>query len=141
MISAVLDTNILASGVLTASTPPRQIIDYWRNGKFELLISEHIIYELENTLRKPYFQNVLKAENIDDFLDLLIQDAALIPIITKVKGVATHPEDDIVLATAESGKAEYIVTGDHGLQSLKQFKRIKIVSPKIFVEMLQYKKN
>ena len=53
--------------------------------------------------------------------------------------VATHPEDDIVLATAESGKAKYIVTGDYGLQDLKQYKDIQIVSPQAFSTILQTK--
>lgn len=42
MISAVLDTNILASGTVTAVTPPGQILDRWRDGQFELVVSEHI---------------------------------------------------------------------------------------------------
>ncbi|MBI2086059.1 hypothetical protein HYT74_01835 [Candidatus Daviesbacteria bacterium] len=37
MISAVLDTNVLASGTISYSTPPGQILNAWRNGKFELL--------------------------------------------------------------------------------------------------------
>lgn len=53
MISAVLDTNILASGAITSSIIPRQILNNWRKGAFELIISEHIIDELEKTLSKP----------------------------------------------------------------------------------------
>lgn len=137
MTSAVLDTNILASGALTVSTTPRQIIDKWRDGKFELIISEHIVSELEETFRKPYFRNLLKTKDIDEFLDLLLSEATLTLITTKVQSVATHPEDDLILATAESGRASYVVTGDHGLQNLKKFKNIKIVSPRAFSEILQ----
>ncbi|OGH29342.1 MAG: putative toxin-antitoxin system toxin component, PIN family [Candidatus Levybacteria bacterium RIFCSPHIGHO2_12_FULL_37_12] len=136
MISAVLDTNILASGAIKPSSIPGQILKQWRDGKFELIISQHILSELEETLNKSYFRNILKTQDVDDLLELLISDASLTLIITKVAGVATHPEDDLVLATAESGKASFVVTGDHGLQNLKQFKDIKIVSPSTFSEIL-----
>ena len=140
MISAVLDTNILASGALKPSSIPGQILKQWRDDKFELIISQHILSELEETLNKSYFRNLLKTQDIDDFLDLLLSEATLTLITTKVRDVATHPEDDLVLATAESGKASCVVTGDHGLQDLKKFKDIKIVSPRTFFEILHTKK-
>ena len=140
MISAVLDTNIFASGALKPLSVPGQILKQWRDGKFELIISQHILSELEETLNKSYFRNLLKIQDIDDFLELLLSEATLTLITTKVQGVATHPEDDLILATAESGKASFVVTGDHGLQNLKQFKDIKIVSPGTFSEILHTEK-
>ena len=140
MISAVLDTNILASGAIKPSSIPGQILKQWRDGKFELIISQHILSELEETLNKSYFRNILKTQDIDDFLELLLSEAILTLITTTIQGVATHPEDDLVLATAESGKASFVVTGDHGLQNLKQFKNIKIVSPSTFSEILHTEK-
>lgn len=136
IILAVLDTNILASAALNSSSVPGQTLTQWAEGKFVLIISEHILQELERTLSKPYFRKLLKAHVINAFIAILKSDAIITPVITNVEGVATHPEDDIVLATAESGKASYIVTGDHGLQSLKEFKGIQIVNPKRFVEIL-----
>ena len=140
MFSAVLDTNILASGALKPSSIPGQILKQWRDDKFELIISQHILSELEETLNKSYFRNILKTQDIDDFLELLLSEAILTLITTTIQGVATHPEDDLVLATAESGKASFVVTGDHGLQNLKQFKNIKIVSPSTFSEILHTEK-
>mgnify|MGYP001617033233 CR=1 FL=1 len=140
MISAVLDTNILASGALTSPTIPGQILNEWQDGQFEMILSQHIINELERTLNKPYFRNLINTQDIDAFLDLLRNEATLTTITTKVRRIATHPEDDLVLATAESGKAAYVVTGDHGLQDLKQFKDIKVVSPRTFAEILQAEK-
>ena len=140
MISAVLDTNILASGALKPSSIPGQVLKQWRDGKFELIVSQHIMSEFEETLSKPYFLNILKTKDIDDFLDLLLSEATLTLITTKVQDVATHPEDDLILATAESGKASFVVTGDHGLQNLKKFKNIKIVSPRTFSEILHTQK-
>lgn len=139
MISAVLDTNVLASGTLTAVTPPGQILDAWRDGQFKLVISVHIIDELKRTLQKPYFQNYLTPNKVNAFLDLLENEAIIIPMTTKVQGVATHPEDDLILAVAINTQADYFVTGDGPL--LRKvgglYKGIKLITPNDFLEELK----
>lgn len=112
MISAVLDTNILASGTITNSTPPGKIIDAWRNSQFTLVTSDHILTELERTLQKPYFQAHLTKTQVSDLIELLKSESVVIPLLVKVRNVATHPEDDLTLSTAISARADYFVTGD-----------------------------
>lgn len=141
MLSVVLDTNILASSALTSSTTSTEILNKWRDGQFQLIISEHIIGELKQTLNKPYFRKLIHQQVIDDFVDLLRSEAIVVPITARVAAIATHKEDDMILATAESGKAGYLVTGDHGLQDLKEFKGIQIVSPRIFATILEKEKT
>jgi len=139
VITAVLDTNILASGTVTTSTPPGQILNAWRDGQFALVVSNYIIGELKSTLQKPYFQNHLNINSITAFLDLLQNEATLTSVIVQIQGVATHPEDDIVLATAVSAKADYLVTGDKPLLKKvgKSYQGIKLVTPNYFLEILQ----
>ena len=137
MLSAVLDTNILASGALTSSTIPGQILSMWREGQFKLILSSYIINELIQVLNKPYFKRLINVHDIKEFVELLENEAILIQVTVKIEGIATHPEDDFILATALSAKADYLVTGDHALQDLKQFKGIRIVNPRLFSEILQ----
>ncbi len=139
MTSAVLDTNILVSGTVTASTPPGQILNAWHDGQFELVISTQILDELERTLQKPYFQNHLTTQAINNYIDLLQNEATIIPVTTKVQGVATHPEDDLILAIAVSAKADYLVTGDGPLLTKvgNSYQGITLVTPKDFLKILQ----
>jgi uncharacterized protein len=51
--------------------------------------------------------------------------------------VATHPEDDLVLAAAVSAEAGYLVTGDRQLQQLGRFRGVDIVSPRAFLAILE----
>lgn len=141
MLSAVLDTNILASGVLTSSTIPRQIIGLWRKGFFKLFISKFIIDELKETLNKPYFKRLIKKYDVEKFFELLETDAILVRLTERIEGTATHPEDDFIIATAINARADYLVTGDIQLQNLKQFEGIKIVSPRIFSEIIEDEKT
>lgn len=139
MISAVVDTNVLASGTLTAFTPPGQIINLWRVGRFELILSLHIIDELKRTLSKTYFQNHLTMQDIDAFIDLLQHEATVTPINVKIQGVATHPEDNLILAAAVSAKADYLITGDKPLlQKLGgSYNKVNLVSPADFLLILE----
>jgi uncharacterized protein len=53
-----------------------------------------------------------------------------------VSGVASHPEDDLILATAASGAADYLVTGDRQLLALGTFYEVRIVSARQFLDTL-----
>jgi putative PIN family toxin of toxin-antitoxin system len=50
--------------------------------------------------------------------------------------VCRDPDDDVVLATALSGRADYLVTGDDDLLALTRYHGIKILPPRKFWEVL-----
>ena len=136
---AVLDTNVLASGVVGFLIPlsvPGQLLRAWRDGGFQLAISGSILTELGRTLEKPYFQRRLSRTQITRFLALLQDQALFTPITVQVAGVATHPEDDLILATALSAQADHLVTGDRGLLALGTHQGVRILSPRGFLALL-----
>ena len=139
MISAVLDTNVLASGTISAANAPGQILNAWHARKFELVTSAHIIEELTRTFQKPYFQKRLSSKATINFIDLLQNEAFVTPIIVKVQNVATHPEDDLTIATALSAKADYLVTGDQSLLNKvgNSYKGVILTTPSDFLKILQ----
>jgi putative PIN family toxin of toxin-antitoxin system len=136
MTRVVLDANTLASGAITTTGTLASIIDAWRNGKYTVIVSEPILLELERTLQKPYFQQRLTNEQSSRFIMLLRKRAIISTITISVRGVATHPEDDLILATALSAKANYLVTGDAKLQKLGTYSGIRILSPRAFLDIL-----
>lgn len=138
MIVAVLDTNVLASGFVRSNpnAPPVQLIDAWRGRTFTLVTSEPILAELAHTLARPYFRQRLSPSQVERILTLLREQSTVTPITVHVAGIATHPEDDLVLATAVSARADHIVTGDGPLQKLSAFRGVTILSPRDFCELL-----
>jgi uncharacterized protein len=138
VISAVLDTNVLASGFVGHgwNSAVVQVLDAWRARMYQLVLSDHILDELEQAFSDPYFRRRLAHEDIIADLRLLREQAILTPITVTITGVATHPEDDLVLATAVSAKADYLVTGDGQLQKLRMFGGVSIVSPRAFLDRL-----
>jgi putative PIN family toxin of toxin-antitoxin system len=139
VITAVLDTNVLASGFAgydKAASPPGELVRRWRRGAFVLIVSEHILGEFAHTLTDRYFTNRLTPEQIAAIFARLRRDAMDLPITADVSGVATQPKDDLVLATAVSGEADFLVTGDKPLQALGAYRQVTIISPRLFLDLL-----
>lgn len=132
----MLDTNVLASGFIRTWSPPGQLLIGWAAGAFDLIVSDPILAELASTLQHRYFLPRLPASGAAGVIDLLKREAVLTPITVEVHGVATHPEDDLVLATALSGAAGYLVTGDGQLLRLGSFQGVSILSPRTFLDLL-----
>lgn len=143
MFRASLDTNVLASGVTTSrSSPPpvsARIVKAWRDGAFELVVSEHIITELVHTFQSPYFRERISLEQVAGTVALLREESIVTPLTVAVSGVATHPEDDRTLATAVSGKASYLVTNDRPfLEKVgRTYQGVTLLTPPEFLSVLR----
>lgn len=79
----------------------------------------------------------IEPEEIQELRDFLESDLVSVAITVEVREVATHPEDDLILATAVSAHADYLVTGDRQLQALGIFRGVTIVSPRRFLAVLE----
>jgi len=51
-------------------------------------------------------------------------------------GITRDPKDDAIVACAEEGEAEYIVSGDHDLLSLGEYRGIQTLTPRSFLEAI-----
>jgi putative PIN family toxin of toxin-antitoxin system len=135
----MLDTNVLASGIVAFATPeraPARLLHLWREGRYSLIVSADIEIELGRALGSPYFRHRLTPEQVAEALHLLTTEAVTTSISVDVKGVATHPEDDLILAAAISSGAHYLVTGDIKLLRLGTFSGVSILSARDFLEVL-----
>lgn len=135
-----VDTNVLASGVVgVRSHPtgaPAQFVRAWQGGRFLLLQSAPLVAEIERTLAKPYFAQRLRVEERARFLQLMERRVRTTSLTVTVSGVATHPEDDLVLATALSGGAQFVITGDHKLVRLKSYQGLILLGVHDFLATL-----
>lgn len=141
MIRVVLDTNVLVSAVRAESGPLATIREGWLTGRFQVYVSEPILDEVDRTLTKPYFAERLGPDRPRRFLSLLRRTAVLQAIADPVSGVATHPEDDWILATAKSAHAQFLVTGDKALQSLGAFGSTRLIDPASFADFLESRRD
>jgi putative PIN family toxin of toxin-antitoxin system len=137
VIRATLDVNVLASGFPAETGPPAALIDAWTALAYELIISEHILEGLERTWQKPYYQRCFTAKQVQDSLAVLRAEATLVIPASTVRGIGEDAEDDLVIATAVSGQAQYLVTGDRVLQGIGLYQGVTILSPRQFLTALE----
>lgn len=140
MTAAVLDTNVLVSGFIGEDKPastPGELVRRWRAKAFELVVSEHILSELADTFNDPYFVRRLSVEAMAETFDALRVDATIQPISVSVTGIASHAEDDAVIATALSAQCKYLVTGDKRLRDRVAYRGTLLISPRQFLEVLE----
>ncbi|OGG14041.1 hypothetical protein A3D77_00845 [Candidatus Gottesmanbacteria bacterium RIFCSPHIGHO2_02_FULL_39_11] len=72
-------------------------------------------------------------------MDLLQNETIITSISVSVQRIATHPEDDLTIATALSAKADYLVTGDGPLLRKvgSSYQGVNLVAPSVFLEILK----
>jgi uncharacterized protein len=138
VIRAVLDTNTLVSAILVPGGLPARILLAAYANVFLCFASDAIISEVVRTLgreriRRKYQLDPAIVSRISAFLS---SDPVRVPLTVSVVGDATHPEDDLILATALSARADYLVTGDRQLQALHTYHGVQVVSPREFVTIL-----
>lgn len=132
----ILDTNILVSALLVPSGVPGTIYRAWREGGFTLLVSDPQIDELRRTLAKPALAARIRPHHAGRLVNHLRQLAESVSSLPRVKR-SLDPSDDFLLATAEAGRADYLVTGDKsGLLALLRHGGARIIPARTFAEML-----
>ncbi len=132
MIKAVLDANVLISGLFWKGTC-RHIIDLAVTGKIQAVISTEILQEVESVLYEDFFE--IPHSKIEEIIrDILSYSYLIVPSDIMIKGLRDL-KDTKIIACALSAKADYIVTGDNDLLVLKKYKEIPILSPRSFLDL------
>ena len=95
----ILDTNVFISGVFFGGHP-YQILDAWRNGKLDIVLSEDIFTEYQRVSQE--FSKQFKVVDISTFLDLFTVNAIWVEAPQLPFNVSNDPEDDKFLSKAAS---------------------------------------
>ena len=131
----VLDTNILISALMVQTGYPAAIYRAWQEGHFTLVTCAEHLDELRATLRKPAVAERIKPYKAGGPVNELKELAESIGPLPRIKR-SPDPTDDFLLALAEGGKADYLVTGDKGgLLALDRHKNTRIISVREFAAL------
>lgn len=92
--------------------------------------------ELRRTLRKPAIAARVRPHHAGRLINRLFSRAVDVGRLPEVLR-SNDPDDNFILAIAEAGSADYLVSGDHdGLLVLRRHRRTRILSPRAFVSLL-----
>jgi putative PIN family toxin of toxin-antitoxin system len=132
----VLDANVFVSALIRPEGPPGRVVFLLSADPrpFDLILSQALADEIHAALGYPRVRKCLRSADIDpnDWFSNYELIADFVEPATVV-GVAPDPDDDKVLGTALGGRADFIVTGDHGLLTVGVYETIRIVSPAVFL--------
>ena len=126
MLRVVLDTNVLVSGLIMLGKP-RELLSIIARREATLVLSKEILNEFTKVMRRNKLTEYVTEEQVERFIENIERIAEFVELESHLE-VVNDPKDDIVINTAIDGRADLIVSGDHHLLSLKEFKGIKIAS-------------
>ncbi len=109
---AVIDINILLKMAANGEHSPLMIA--WMESRFQLFISDEIMEELEIVLKRPGIQRFVRGRRGEQFKVTLRERAAFVKPADEAPR-CRDPKDDIVIATAVSAQADFLVTADKDL--------------------------
>ena len=125
-----LDTNVLASSLATRGLCAELFEAVLQS--HELLVSPPVLKELERVLPTKLGQS---RQITAEFIDLLQVYATIVKGTNLVVSLP-DPDDEPIVASALSGKAQVFVTGDKALLELGSVEGLPLVSPRQFWELL-----
>lgn len=125
MLTAVLDTNVLVSAVISDGKA-RELLKKGIAGNYGIVTSDLILNELTMVLHRPKFKTT--DEEIQRVVAALGQTADVVVVKTKIEVVKEDPKDNMVIETALDGEAQLIVTGDNHLLAIETYGKIEIVT-------------
>ncbi|MDI6655814.1 MAG: putative toxin-antitoxin system toxin component, PIN family, partial [Candidatus Hydrothermarchaeota archaeon] len=78
-MKVVLDTNVLVSALITRGKS-KKLFDKILEKKLDLALSEEMLIELKEVLKRPKFRKYVDKKRIDRFVDLVNKNLKLVKI-------------------------------------------------------------
>lgn len=130
-LRVVLDTNVLASGIVYGDSVPGRVVGAWNKGSIRIVLSHYILGELARILPRFDYKLRWTPSKYANLIDILTLRAELVDPESLNPKAVRDPGDLSVLGTLVASKADYLITGDKDLLTLtKQYPTI--ISPADF---------
>jgi len=130
----VMDTNILASALITPFGNAARILDMVLLGELQLLYDDRILLEYSEVLLRPKFS--FEERDVDDLMSFI--DTEGLKVTSVPVNYPVIDKDDIpFIEVAVSGTAEALITGNKRHFKGAHTKKIRIMNPDEFLKFWQ----
>jgi len=138
VLRVVLDANVYVSALIRPEGAPGQIVKrFLREDSFEIVLSPAIVEETVRALGYPKVRKYIHA-GVDP--GLWFEDVILLAQFVagdhEFDGVSVDSDDDKYFAAAVESNATLIVTGDPDLLTVKEYRGVRVVTPRVFMDLL-----
>ena len=127
----VIDTNVFVSAVFFGGVPGK-ILDMWRDGKIELLLTPGILAEYEDIVHRLHAR--YPAVDPEPIVSLVIRRGVFVADDELARPVSTDKDDDKFLAAAVAGRSKFVVSGDKHLLDVSGYEQVEVLQPAQFVD-------
>ena len=131
MIRAIIDTNVLMSGIFWSGAP-QKILEAWQQKKLKMVISPSILDEyarVGDILAKKYL-----GVDVAPILELITIHSELFLPQSLPAPVSRDPDDDKFIALAIAANCKIIISGDKDLLVVRRYDGVEIIKPGDFVK-------
>lgn len=132
-MKAVLDTNVLVSGIFFGGVP-RQVLDAWADGQFELFLSPSIFDEYTRTCER------LAASHpnlgYQAVLATIVGHGTLVADPSGHDPITADPDDDKFMLCADRAGAK-VISGDKHLLEASGWSGVEVLKPREFLSLLR----
>jgi uncharacterized protein len=133
MIRVVIDTNVILSALYFPRGKPWSIMMLALEGNIRNIVSEFILEEVRHVLGNKFLWESAQIEkavaSLESFSELVFHD--------KYIDIIRYNPDNRILECALAGGADYIISGDHHLTDLAEYRGIIIINPSTFLSIIQ----
>ena len=137
MQKVVIDTNVIVLSLIQKSFPYKIMYELFIEGKINLCVSEALIMEYYDVLRRPkfavYYDFVARAESL--LSDIEAKASMYMPLISI--DMISNKDDNKILELADISTTDYIITGNSNDFTFSSYKNTRIVNPKDFWWLFQ----
>jgi putative PIN family toxin of toxin-antitoxin system len=135
-MNVVVDANVLVSGILKPFSPSGEIVRMLAAGTLSLYLDARILDEYAEVLNRPKFQ--FDPRLVACLLNQIEHHGALIAGLP-ISIALPDPDDLPFLEVAVAGGAECLVTGNLGHFPAPARRRVKVLSPKQFMDSYRHR--
>jgi putative PIN family toxin of toxin-antitoxin system len=130
-VLVVVDTNLIVSGVFWGGNPYK-LLEHWVAESFQVAVTGPVLDEYVRVLRDL---SDTQPDLARDWIDFITTSAHFVEPTLSVK-LCRDPADDKFLACALSAGADFLVSGDADLLTMRDIHGIPIVTVRDFLEKL-----
>lgn len=134
------DVQALVQAAISPKGAAGALLASWERGETALITCEEIVAEYEEVLSRPHIAKRfahISAATISASATALREHSFFVTVSAIPRVVPDDPDDDVVLACAVAGNAEYIVSRDNHLLKMGAHQGIPIISTESFARILR----
>ena len=129
----ILDNNVIISFLISDKSVPGRSVCYALDND-KIFISKPILSELHSKLLNKKFHKYFTTEDVNIFIKGY-QNISKILMCRKKFNLCRDPKDNMFLDLAYKSEADFIITGDKDLLTLKEFKKTQIITPRRYLDL------